>query len=81
MPTILPGNKVLVSGANGFIASWVIRTLLEQGYAVRGTVRSHGKGRHLTELFKDYKEKFELAIVEDIMQVRAVGPLRISFMG
>ena len=30
---------VLVTGANGYIASSLIRTLLEQGYHVRGTVR------------------------------------------
>jgi len=69
MPTITPGNKVLVTGANGFVACWVIRTLLEQGYAVRGTVRSLGKGRHLCELFKDYEDQFELVVVEDITKV------------
>lgn len=67
MPTITPGDKVLVSGANGFIASWVVGTLLEQGYAVRGTVRSLGKGRHLTELFQNYGDRFQLAVVENIM--------------
>lgn len=67
MPTIVPGDKVLVSGANGYVAMWVVRTLLEQGYAVRGTVRSAEKGRYLSELFnKDYSGKFELIIVEDI---------------
>lgn len=73
MPTITPGDKVLVSGANGFIASWVVGTLLEQGYAVRGTVRSLGKGRHLTELFQNHGDRFQLAVVENIMMVRAVG--------
>jgi uncharacterized protein YbjT (DUF2867 family) len=72
MPTIAPGDKVLVSGASGYIAVWVVRTLLEQGYAVRGTVRSVEKGGHLTELFKDYGNKLELAVVEDVAKVRAV---------
>ncbi|KAF9457365.1 hypothetical protein BDZ94DRAFT_1273374 [Collybia nuda] len=66
MPTITPGSKVLVSGANGYIAIWVVRTLLERGYAVRGTVRSAEKGRFLSELFKSYGDKFEIAVVEDI---------------
>lgn len=70
MPCLSTGNKVLVSGANGFIASWLIRTLLEQGYAVRGTVRSLEKGRYLTELFEAYREKFELVVVEDVTKVR-----------
>jgi len=32
-------ERVLVTGANGFIASHIIKLLLEQGFAVRGTVR------------------------------------------
>ncbi|KAL3686917.1 hypothetical protein R1sor_013226 [Riccia sorocarpa] len=34
------GKTVVVTGANGFIASWVVKFLLERGYTVRGTVRS-----------------------------------------
>ena len=68
--TVQPGAKVLVTGANGYIAIWVVKTLLEQGYAVRGTVRSPEKGNHLTSMFKKYGNKFELAIVEDITKVR-----------
>lgn len=33
-------NRVLVTGANGFIASHITKLLLEQGFAVRGTVRN-----------------------------------------
>lgn len=70
MPIIPPGSKVLVSGANGYIASWIVRTLLERGHAVRGTVRSAEKGRYLSELFKSYGDKFEVVVVEDITQVK-----------
>jgi nucleoside-diphosphate-sugar epimerase len=66
MPSVNPPSKVLVSGASGFVAMWVVRTLLEQGYAVRGTVRSHKKGEHLRKAFKSYGDRFELAIVPDI---------------
>lgn len=69
MPTIAPGSKVLVSGANGFIAIWVVRTLLERGYLVRGAVRSTEKGRHLSELFESYGNHFEVVVVEDITKV------------
>ncbi|CAK5279249.1 unnamed protein product, partial [Mycena citricolor] len=65
MPTLSTG-KVLVSGANGFIAVWVVRTFLEEGYAVRGTVRSEDKGKHLIETFKSYGDKFEVVVVPDI---------------
>ncbi|KAJ7439334.1 D-lactaldehyde dehydrogenase [Mycena latifolia] len=67
MPVIQPGGKVLVSGANGFIAVWVLQTLLEKGYSVRGTVRSASKAAHLDSLFKEkYAEKWEWVIVADI---------------
>lgn len=68
MPNVAPPAKVLVTGANGFVAAWVVRTLLERGYAVRGTVRSESKGTHLLSLFKDEVKsgRFELAVVPDI---------------
>lgn len=34
-----PGSLILVSGANGFIASHVVDQLLQLGFNVRGTVR------------------------------------------
>jgi nucleoside-diphosphate-sugar epimerase len=71
MPTIVPGDKVLVTGSNGYIAVWVVRTLLEQGYSVRGTVRSADKGQYLDEMFgKTYAGKLEIVVVEDIIKVR-----------
>ncbi|KAG6901798.1 hypothetical protein C0995_007824 [Termitomyces sp. Mi166 len=66
MPTIVPGDKILVSGANGYIAFWVVRRFLEKGYAVRGAVRSVDKGKYLEDYFKSYGDKFETVIVEDI---------------
>ncbi|KAG6554162.1 hypothetical protein Mapa_004078 [Marchantia paleacea] len=49
----MAGNTVVVTGANGFIASWLVKMLLERGYNVRGTVRDPQdvrKLRHLLEL-------------------------------
>ena len=80
MHTIEPStsNKVLVSGANGYIAMWVVRTLLEQGYTVRGAVRSEEKGKRLREYFHPYGDKVEWVVVEDITKVRSsrVGYIR-----
>ncbi|KNZ74711.1 NADPH-dependent methylglyoxal reductase GRE2 [Termitomyces sp. J132] len=45
---------------------WIVRILLEKGYAVRGTVRSADKAKYLEEYFKTYGHKFEFTIVEDI---------------
>jgi dihydroflavonol-4-reductase len=39
---------VLVTGGNGFVGSWCVRTLLGQGYRVRTTVRAAVKGKAVT---------------------------------
>jgi len=70
MPAIPISSKILVTGASGFIATWVVKTLLEKGFSVRGTVRSASKGDYLVRLFRDYKDRFEYLIVEDIAQAR-----------
>ena len=33
------GKVVCVTGASGYIASWVVKFLLQRGYTVRATVR------------------------------------------
>ncbi|KAI0325808.1 NAD-P-binding protein [Cubamyces sp. BRFM 1775] len=65
MPAVTSG-KVLVTGANGYIAVWVVKSFLDAGFAVRGTVRSESKAGHLRNLFKSFGDKFEVVIVEDI---------------
>ncbi|KAL1809769.1 cinnamoyl-CoA reductase 1 [Daucus carota subsp. sativus] len=51
MPTA-SGQVVCVTGAGGFIASWLVKLLLQKGYTVRGTVRNPAdpKNGHLREL-------------------------------
>lgn len=44
------GERILVTGANGFIGSNIVDVLLSLGYIVRGTVRSEKPW--LNELFK-----------------------------
>ncbi|OBZ78027.1 NADPH-dependent methylglyoxal reductase GRE2 [Grifola frondosa] len=65
MPAITSG-KVLVTGANGYIAIWVVQALLNQGFSVRGTVRSESKAGHLREVFKSFGDKLEIVVVQDI---------------
>ena len=72
MPSISSG-KVLVSGASGFIAAWVVSRLLDEGYSVRGTVRSISKGEYLSKLFQSYGNKFEYVIVEDVERVSTLS--------
>jgi nucleoside-diphosphate-sugar epimerase len=69
MPAVEPNSKVLVTGASGFIAAWVVKTLLERGFRVRGTVRSTSKGDYLVNLFKAHADRFEYVVVEDIALV------------
>lgn len=69
--TLLPkGSKILVTGANGFIASHVVDQFLAAGYKVRGTVRSLEKGDWVRDFFeKRYagNGRFELGVVEDMV--------------
>ncbi|KAI0357281.1 D-lactaldehyde dehydrogenase [Trametes cingulata] len=75
MPTISPPATVLVTGANGYIGLWVVRELLARGYAVRGTVRSAGKARALSEYvartLSAAQERFKAFVVADITEVGA----------
>ena len=68
MPSITSG-RVLVTGANGFIATWIVKFLLEAGFVVRGTVRSESKATRLRELFRSFGEKLEIGIVADMTKV------------
>lgn len=66
MPAVTSG-KVLVTGANGYIAMWVVDSLLRQGFTVRATVRSADKGTHLKQRYaSEYGDKLEVVVVEDI---------------
>ncbi|KAF8623814.1 hypothetical protein AX15_006180 [Amanita polypyramis BW_CC] len=66
MPIATPDSKVLVTGANGYIGVWLVRTLLEQGYSVRAAIRSTSRAGFMIDLFRSYGDKFELSEVEDI---------------
>lgn len=57
----IDGKLVCVTGAGGYIASWIVKLLLERGYTVRGTVRnpSDPKNNHLREL-EGAKERLTL---------------------
>jgi nucleoside-diphosphate-sugar epimerase len=83
MVAIEKGSLVLVTGASGFIATYippiqsqsfaeprrhVVRELLRAGFKVRGTVRSASKGEYLMDLSKDEGE-FQYAIVADMGRV------------
>jgi nucleoside-diphosphate-sugar epimerase len=66
MVAISAPAKILLTGANGYLATWIVKKYLEAGYSVRGTVRSLSKGAFLKDKFAHYGDRFELVVVEDI---------------
>ncbi|KAL7909518.1 NAD(P)-binding protein [Trichoderma velutinum] len=75
---IPPGGLVLVTGANGYIASHVVDLLLELGFNVRGTVRENKPW--LDRFFEDRygKGRYESIVVpameeEDAFASAAIG--------
>ncbi|CAA7268217.1 unnamed protein product [Cyclocybe aegerita] len=59
-------GNVLVTGVTGFIATQVALTFLDEGYSVRGTVRSADKGAEWIALFPQHKARFEYVVVADM---------------
>ncbi|EMS53116.1 Bifunctional dihydroflavonol 4-reductase/flavanone 4-reductase [Triticum urartu] len=55
-------GKVCVTGASGFVASWLVKRLLESGYHVLGTVRDPGNQKKVAHLWNlaGAKEGLEL---------------------
>ena len=58
-----PKAPVLVTGASGYIGSWIVRSVLEAGYSVHGTVRNPQKAtglEHLHKLSEDHPGRLRL---------------------
>ena len=68
------------SGANGYIAGHVVKAFLDQGFSVRGTVRSAAKGVELQKVFAGYGERFEYFVIPDFIAVSTASrsPPRIQ---
>ncbi|VUC27433.1 unnamed protein product [Clonostachys rosea] len=63
MPVVPANGLILITGVNGFVASVLAQVCLDQGYHVRGTVRSVAKHQPLLSAFGP---KFSLVEVPDI---------------
>ncbi|XP_065875998.1 tetraketide alpha-pyrone reductase 1 [Euphorbia lathyris] len=63
-------GKVCVTGASGFLASWLIKRLLLSGYQVIGTVRDPGNEEKLGHLWnlEGANERLEL-VKADLMEI------------
>ncbi len=71
MKTINPSKPILVTGGTGYLASWIVKLLLDEGHEVRTTVRNlaqKDKYSHLTALA--VKSKGVLQVFEaDLLNV------------
>ncbi|KAF5627237.1 aldehyde reductase II [Fusarium tjaetaba] len=63
MSSVPPGGLILITGANGYIASVAVQVFLQRGYRVRGTVRSITANVWMKTFFGS---NFELVEVPDI---------------
>jgi uncharacterized protein YbjT (DUF2867 family) len=59
-------NTILVTGANGFIATQTVASLLESGYRVRGTVRSQASADALLKMFPQNSSELSVVVVPDM---------------
>ncbi|XP_050366375.1 tetraketide alpha-pyrone reductase 1 [Argentina anserina] len=57
-------GRVCVTGASGFLASWLIKRLLLSGYHVTGTVRDPGNQKKLAHLWRLEGAKERLRLVK-----------------
>lgn len=67
----MAGEKVLVTGASGFLATHVVAAFLEAGYAVRGTVRSEVTADKIRRELSKFADKLSFTIVPDIAEPNA----------
>ncbi|KAJ6012608.1 dihydroflavonol-4-reductase, partial [Penicillium canescens] len=60
-------NKIiLITGASGYVATYIVDTFLKRGYSVRGTVRSDQTAERVRKVHKNHENRLSLIIVEDI---------------
>ncbi|KAM5359184.1 hypothetical protein ACJZ2D_014682 [Fusarium nematophilum] len=60
------GNLVLVTGANGFIGTQTVASLLESGYRVRGAVRSQSSADAILKTFPENLDKLSVVVIPDM---------------
>ena len=63
MESALKDKRILVTGGSGYLASWIVKQLLEEGHKVNTTVRNlddRSKYNHLSELVDLFPGKLNL---------------------
>jgi nucleoside-diphosphate-sugar epimerase len=59
-------QRVLLTGANGFVGSHVLDQLLSRGFSVRSVVRSEAKAQQVLSDFPNWGSKLDFGAVRDI---------------
>jgi nucleoside-diphosphate-sugar epimerase len=59
-------QRVLLTGANGFVGSHILDQLLSRGLSVRSIVRSQTKAQQVLSDFPNYGSQLDFGIVPDI---------------
>lgn len=78
---ITDDDLILVTGASGYIATHIVKQLLDSGYRVRGTVRSlqnEKKVAPLRKLGDASKVRFEIELVEADLLDEASWPRAVA---
>ncbi|KAF9887795.1 hypothetical protein FE257_009601 [Aspergillus nanangensis] len=70
MSTSRTGSHVLLTGANGFVASHILSILIERGFTVTATVRSQAKADDVINTHPSWKGKVDFAIVADFTSAK-----------
>jgi nucleoside-diphosphate-sugar epimerase len=59
-------QRVLLTGANGFLGSHILSELLNNGFFVRSVVRSQAKADQISRDFPSFRAKMDFGIVPDM---------------
>jgi nucleoside-diphosphate-sugar epimerase len=59
-------SKVLLTGANGFLASHIVQELIKQGCHIVGTVRTEEKAQNVISLHPSWKDHITWVYIADI---------------
>lgn len=71
----MSSQNVLLTGANGFVASHILSILVDDGYAVTATVRSQDKANEILRVHPDWKGKVIFVIVADFTSAKPFDDL------
>jgi nucleoside-diphosphate-sugar epimerase len=61
-----PAGRVLLTGANGFVATHILKGLIDLNYHIVGTVRSIKKGEDVIAIHPEWKDSITWIKIENI---------------